>query len=143
MRGLKALLKVKHVAEDQARKALSSARHDYDTLRAEQIAIVERAQAAKDAVRELEQGPFGIRDALMYRRYLNALRGRMGRSSVKARKAKDVVDSKAKAYEEARHRREAVGDVIATRQAEAKKVAVYREERETSDLAQQKWTRDR
>ncbi len=143
MRGLKALHKVKRVAEDQARKALSSARHDYETFRTEQSAIAERAQAAKDAVRELEQGPFGIREAIMYRRYLNALRGRMGRSAAKTQKAKELVDAKAKAYEDARHRREAVGDVIATRQAEAKKLAVYREEREMGDLAQQKWTRDK
>jgi flagellar export protein FliJ len=142
MSGLEALLRVKRLAEDKAGKELGRAQRHMEEIRREERALGERFQEAKGALRRLEQGKFGVRQSLIYRRYLNAVRGRIERVRKRAADTAAVVEEKRKAYEQSLNEREAVGELIKRRRERAGKVRRRREERVIGDLAQNAWARD-
>ena len=137
MPGLEALLRVKRVAEDEALMALSVARSAYERERVLADSLAERVEAAKEKLRSLERSAFDVRQSILYRRYLNGLRGHIGRCRRRMAEAKEEVDAKRRSYEAARHAREAVGEVIEKREAAQRELKQRREEREIGDLALQ------
>jgi flagellar export protein FliJ len=141
MRGLEALLKIRRVAEDKALEAMSAARRRFDEIGVEERALRAKADAAVESLRELERGTFGVRRSLLYRRYLNAIRSRIGRCRERAARAWAEVEEKRRDVERCRHAREAVEALIARRRERARRERAYREERALGDLAQNAWAK--
>ena len=65
MRGLKALLKVRSIAEDQALRALNLARREYERILLEERDLVEKAREAREALAGLQSTSFGIRKSIL------------------------------------------------------------------------------
>ena len=143
MRGLEALQKVRRLAEEKALEDVTLAQRDLEKIRMEEASLAAHAEGAKTALRDLERGRFGVRQSIVYRRYINALRGRMARVGVKRRAAREVVDRKIQVYEKARHQREAVSELIAGRKQAARKERERRVERALEELGQKAWAGNR
>ena len=70
MRGLRALLRVKQVAEERALRALSAARCEHDRILVEEGMLRENAARARTSLRTLEKGSFDVRRSILYRRFI-------------------------------------------------------------------------
>lgn len=141
MRGLEALLRLRRVAEDKALQELSRAQRVVEELAVEERALGEQTLAATENLRRLEQGTFGIRQSLVFRRYLNAVRGRIARVRQRSNEARDQMEEKRRAYQQSLHEREAVTELIRRRRERARKERSVREERVAGEMAQNAWTR--
>ena len=93
--------------------------------------------------RGLEQGKFGIRQSLVYRRYLNVVRGRIARCRERATQAHGVVEARKKEYETKLHDREAVDELLRRRRERAAQERARRSARALDELAQNAWARGR
>lgn len=141
MQGLEALLKVRKISEDKALKALSLVKREYESVRQEEQAILAQSSQAKAVLNDLQKSAFDVRDSLLYRRYLNMLRNRLGRCHARRKKIQVRLDREIKKYEAARHGREAIDDLIAQKKAGIKAERDKREERLLSDAGQRQWYR--
>jgi flagellar export protein FliJ len=141
MRGLETLVRVRRVAEEQALEELSRAKYAYDQVKVEEAVLRARSAEAQEALRSLERERFGIRRSLIYRRYLNAVRGHIHRCRDRASRAWDQVQVKKRAYEEKRRGREAVDKLLERRAERKRQERERREERALGDLAQNAWAR--
>ncbi len=143
MQGLEALLQVRRVAEEKALKALSIEQNKYERIREEEWYLIRCSEEARSTLGALEQDAFDIRDSIIYRRYLNMVRGRISRCRERKAKVKKIVDEKIKAYEKERHGREAIDDLIDARRAKERDEKEKQQQRIVNELAQQRWFRNK
>jgi flagellar export protein FliJ len=139
MRGLKTLLHVRELAEEKALEALAVARRDEERIKVEERTLRARIESVKESLRAVEQGTFGVRESLTYRRYLNAVRSRIDRCRARGAAAGKRVEETRKEYEKRLHGREAVEDLIKRRMERAAHERERRDERVLADLAQTRW----
>ena len=141
MRGLDALLRLRRVAEDKALRALICAQRAVEELTAEERELRARSLEATDELRRREEEKSGIRQSIVYRRYLSALRSRVARVRQRVAEAQEQAEQRRTAYQQSLHEREAVGELIRRRRERARQEEKVREERVAGDMAQNAWKR--
>jgi len=139
MQGFEALLQVRRVAEEKALKLLSSAKQEFEQIREEEEYLLACAGRAQETLKELEQETFDVRESIIYRRYLNMVRGRIARCRRRRSVAQEALEKRIRDYETKRHGREAISDLLEERRSRKRRELEKQQQREIDESAQQRW----